>query len=88
MFRPHEERGVEAKFLSAVDKESAKNWSTEEVLSRWHTLHKGTMITQQYMMDGAVPDYLQPLLNAMVETYRQRLMDISWFMKELNENIA
>lgn len=71
-----------------IDEESAKSWSTEEVLIRWHTLHKGTMITQQYMMNGSVPDYLQPLLDATVETYRHRLMDISWFMRELNENIA
>lgn len=71
-----------------VDADAAKSWSTEEVLSRWHQLHKGTMITQQYMMNGNVPEYLQPLLDETVTTYRQRLMDISWFMKELNENIA
>ena len=31
---------------------------------------------------------LQPLLDTTVETYRQRLMGISWFLRELNENIA
>ena len=31
-----------------VDKDAAKSWSAEEILTRWHTLHKGTMITQQY----------------------------------------
>lgn len=71
-----------------VDTGTAAGWSTDEILSRWHQLHKGTMVTQQYMMNGNVPEYLQPLLEATVETYRQRLMDISWFMKELNENIA
>lgn len=71
-----------------IDAGKANSWSTEEVLMRWHQLHKGTMVTQQYMLNGFVPEYLQPLLEATVETYRQRLMDISWYMRELNENIA
>ncbi|WP_417506342.1 transposase [Marinomonas gallaica] len=71
-----------------IDGETAKNWTSDEVLQRWHSIHKGTMITQQYMLQGQVPNYLQPLLDATVESYRQRLMDISRFMKELNENIA
>ncbi|SBT18846.1 hypothetical protein MGA5115_03007 [Marinomonas gallaica] len=71
-----------------IDGETAKNWTADEVLQRWHSIHKGTMITQQYMLQGQVPDYLQPLLDATVESYRQRLMDISWFLRELNENIA
>ena len=71
-----------------IDHVTVESWTTEEVLTRWHAIHKGTMITQQYMLQGQVPDYLQPLLDATVETYRHRLMDISWFLRELNENIA
>mgnify|MGYP003624801948 CR=1 FL=1 len=29
-----------------VDSEKAKNWSTAEVLRRWHQLFKGTLLTQ------------------------------------------
>jgi len=71
-----------------IDHETAESWTTEDILIRWHAIHKGTMITQQYMLQGQVLDYLQPLLDTTVETYRQRLMDISWFLRELNENIA
>lgn len=63
-----------------VDADTAESWSTEEVLSRWHQLHKGTMLTQQYMMNGSIPEYLQSLLDETATTYRQRLMDISWFI--------
>ncbi len=31
-----------------VDEKQAKNWSTHEVLRRWHSLHKGTLFTQQF----------------------------------------
>ncbi|MGO1298030.1 MAG: transposase [Vibrio sp.] len=71
-----------------VDEDEAKNWSAMDVITRWHQLHKGTLITQQYEREGAVPEHLQPLLDSAVDTYRQRLMDISWFMRELNEPIA
>ncbi|SJL84727.1 transposase [Vibrio palustris] len=71
-----------------IDEETAKNWSAMDIITRWHQLHKGTLITQQYVQNGAVPEHLQPLLDATIETYRQRLIDISWFMRELNESIA
>ncbi|WP_095532905.1 transposase, partial [Vibrio palustris] len=71
-----------------IDEEAAKHWSTMDIVTRWHQLHKGTLITQQYVQNGAVPEHLQPLLDATIETYRQRLIDISWFMRELNESIA
>lgn len=71
-----------------INAEKAKKWTADDILIRWHQLHKGTLLTQQYMKDGHVPSHLQPFLDATIETYRQRLMDVSWFMRELNENIA
>ncbi|MFI8621599.1 transposase [Marinomonas sp. NPDC078689] len=71
-----------------IDSESAKNWSVVEVLERWHKLHKGTTFTQQYLLGGTLPAYVTSVVEAAAETYRARLTDISWFMKELNEPIA
>ena len=71
-----------------IDEDSARNWSTEEVLQRWHLLFKGTLLTQQYCRGEPLADYLQETLNNTVEEYRSRLMDISWFMRLLNESIA
>lgn len=71
-----------------VDEESAKNWSTMEVLKRWHRVHKGTLFTQQYMKGEVLPEYTLKLVETLADTYRHRLMDLSWFMKELNEPVA
>ncbi|MGB5998791.1 MAG: transposase [Marinomonas sp.] len=71
-----------------INQEEAKNWSTLEVLRRWHKLHKGTLFTQQYLKGEALHDFALTLVEASADTFRHRLMDISWFMKELNEPIA
>lgn len=71
-----------------VDEATAKVWTTSEVLERWHQLFKGTLITQQYCRGEKVPDYLISSLLETVEVYRNRLMDISWFMRLLNQSIA
>jgi hypothetical protein len=34
--------------LLCVDKELAENWSTEEVVRRWHQLYQGTLLSQKY----------------------------------------
>ena len=71
-----------------IDEISAKSWSTKEVLERWHQLFKGTLLTQQYCRDEGIADYLMSSLLETVEVYRNRLMDISWFMRLLNQSIA
>ncbi|MFT2111724.1 transposase [Marinomonas sp. 2405UD68-3] len=71
-----------------VDDKQAKIWFTHEVLKRWHSLHKGTLFTQQYSRGETMPAYAVELAERSAEAYRQRLSDISWFMRELNEPIA
>ncbi len=71
-----------------VDDKQEKNWSTHEVLKRWHSLHKGTLFTQQFARGDAMPEYAIELVERSAAIYRERLSDISWFMRELNEPIA
>lgn len=71
-----------------INQQKAVNWSTLDVLKRWHKLHKGTLFTQQYVRGESLPEYALALVEASAETFKNRLMDISWFMKELNEPIA
>jgi REP element-mobilizing transposase RayT len=71
-----------------VDENSATSWSTHEVIERWHKLFKGTLLTQQYLRGENMPEYLMTSLLETVEVYRERLMDISWFMRLLNQSIA
>lgn len=71
-----------------VDEESAKAWSMDEVLARWHQLFKGTLLTQQYCRGESQSKSLQKIVAETAQVYRTRLMDISWFMRILNETIA
>ncbi len=71
-----------------IDNEQAKSWSMHEVIVRWHQLFKGTLITQQYLRGEKLNKPMQKMLTDTAEVYRQRLQDISWFMRILNEDIA
>ena len=74
-----------------VDKDTALGWSIDEVLNRWHSLHKGTLLTQRYMQASEREKMGSAEIFTVEETaekYRQRLYDISWFMRHLNESIA
>ncbi|MGB0843088.1 MAG: transposase, partial [Pseudoalteromonas shioyasakiensis] len=68
--------------------DKAKQWSMNEVLERWHRLHKGTLLTQQYLNGDNLATPLVDMVNATAEIYRQRLIDVSWFMREINEKVA
>ncbi|MBL4942531.1 MAG: transposase [Colwellia sp.] len=71
-----------------VNQTLAKSWTTHEVVTRWHQLFKGTLITQQYLRGDELIEPLQKIVEETATIYRQRLMDISWFMRILNEDIA
>jgi len=71
-----------------VDIEQAALWTTKDVIERWHQLFKGTLITQQYLCGDELNEPMQIMLEQTAAIYRQRLTDISWFMRILNEHIA
>ncbi|WP_460753495.1 transposase, partial [Marinomonas epiphytica] len=71
-----------------INLQKVNAWSTMEVLRRWHKLHKGTTFTQQFVKGEALPEHTLALVEETANTYRNRLCDLSWFMKELNEPIA
>ena len=74
-----------------ADKVQANSWSNEEVLNRWHKLFAGTLLTQRFMREATREQMTEAELKTVSQTigiYRQRLFDISWFMRCLNEFIA
>ena len=74
-----------------VDRDEARAWTMPEVLHRWHTLHKGTLLTRQYMDEarrGEMSAVEIKTVEDIAQVYRERLYDISWFMRHLNEYIA
>ena len=71
-----------------VDRDKAESWSQEEVIDQWHQLFSGTMFSQRFMKGEELSKVQQTLLDESTEEWRERLMDISWFMRVLNESIA
>jgi REP element-mobilizing transposase RayT len=71
-----------------VDSEQVKNWTTLDVLSRWHTLFKGTLLTRKYQREQSLTKFEMAIVEETAQVYKQRLIDISWFMRALNEPIA
>ena len=71
-----------------INKDKAVNWSFDEVISRWHRLYKGNLISQTYVKNKSLLKSQMKLLTDTVALWRARLMDISRFMWVLNETIA
>ncbi|MCF6442934.1 transposase [Pseudoalteromonas luteoviolacea] len=71
-----------------VNRQQALGWSDNEVISRWYRLYKGSPIIDRYLHGDALSESEQLLVSELVEKWRARLYDISWFMKNLNEYIA
>ena len=71
-----------------VDRDKARDADAKEIVRRWHQLYKPKEASQKYI-NG---EYLEPhelnQIDVLIDTWRKRLHDISWFMKVLNENIA
>lgn len=71
-----------------VDIAEAESWSPDEVITRWHQVFNGTLFSQRHMRGEALNKVELKVLDKDIAIWRQRLMDISWFMRVLNEAIA
>jgi REP element-mobilizing transposase RayT len=73
-----------------IDDERAKKWTDEEVLNRWTQLFTGPLFVQRYLSEERTEMDVSQLagVSTWASTYRERLHDLSWFMRVLNESIA
>jgi hypothetical protein len=71
-----------------VDRETALHWSTNEVIERWRQLFKGSVLADRYLAGERFSRAEKAALDQLVEQWRDRLSDISWFMRCLNEFVA
>jgi len=71
-----------------INQEQAQKLSDNEVIERWMLLFHGNVLIQRYIKGEC---HSQGELDKVKETialWRERLSDISWFMRCLNESIA
>ena len=71
-----------------VKLDSSKDWSEHQVLERWLTLHKGPLIISRYRNGEILSLAEKETVSDIINVWRQRLQELSWFMKCLNEPIA
>ena len=71
-----------------VDAARAGEWSDDEVLRRWTSLFTGPLLVQRYRAGADLLPAERQAVTALAATYRERLADVSWFMRLLNEAIA
>nr|MBX2859561.1 transposase [Cellvibrionaceae bacterium] len=72
-----------------VDKARAEAWTREEVVERWLQLYKGSVLVDRWLQNPKAMDKASlEVVYALIEVWRERLYDISWFMRGVNETIA
>ncbi|WP_439136300.1 transposase, partial [Pseudomaricurvus sp.] len=67
---------------------SSDDWSDQDVVDRWLTLFKGPILVQRFRNGEALAQVERDTVSQILEVWRKRLQDLSWFMKCLNEPIA
>ena len=71
-----------------VDKQRAIEWTMDEVIARWYCLYNGNPVVDRYLAGTETDDATLLKVAEIVDSWRDRLFDISWFMRNLNETIA
>src|SRR5690606_31905295 len=71
-----------------IDHLKTKSWSKMEVAQRWFALFKGNKLLQKFIQNEDLNPIEKTAISALIELYRKRLADISWFMRCINEYIA
>jgi REP element-mobilizing transposase RayT len=71
-----------------VDQQRAESWSTDEVIAQWQKLHKLPLLVTRYVRGETTTRAENSAVDKLAQSWRERLIDISWFMRSLNEHLA
>jgi REP element-mobilizing transposase RayT len=71
-----------------VDCEQLAQWSDLEVMQRWCGLFRGPALVRRHLAGEAVSDAQMDTITRFATKWRERLGNISWFMRCMNEFIA
>ncbi len=70
-----------------VDKARALGWSRQEVVQRWASVFAVPKAVERWAA-GQAQEAEVEMVQVLIERWRTRLHDLSWFMKCLNESLA
>ncbi|MDP5254488.1 MULTISPECIES: transposase [unclassified Vibrio] len=71
-----------------VDQKQALTWSDQDVVKRWTSLYRAPPIIQRWLIQPSLPKEERFQVELIIERWRQQLMSISWFMRNINEYLA
>jgi REP element-mobilizing transposase RayT len=71
-----------------VDAAKAALWSYRDISDRWQILFRQPLLVERYLNEASSGEAENQVVETILETWRSRLCDISWFMRCLNEYIA
>jgi REP element-mobilizing transposase RayT len=71
-----------------VRSDLANGWTDRDVVTRWHSLFSGNLLSQRYLSREPLSEIQSELLHKDIAVWRNRLCDISWYMRVVNEAIA
>ena len=71
-----------------VDRDRANEGDAKEIVQRWHQMYKPKEVSQKFIDGEHLEPHERNQFDVLIETWRKRLYDISWFMKVLNEKTA
>lgn len=71
-----------------VDSEACKQASSKDIIRRWHQVYKGNALSHRFLDGESLEPHELNQVTVLIETWRSRLFNISWFMKVINERIA
>ena len=74
--------------LLELDPQASTQWTPEEVIERWTCLYKGPDLVRKWKAGRSLSEQEQKELYKLSVTWRERLTELSWFMKNLNQAIA
>lgn len=71
-----------------INPERIAQWSDKQVCEHWHRIYKGSELSRRLIQNVPLNHEEQSLLSDDIQRWRNQLIDISWFMRALNEPIA
>jgi len=71
-----------------IKADEVKQWTDEEVAKRWIQIFAGPLLIHQYLANTDLSSEERKCVAALLASWRERLADLSWFMRCINEPIA
>jgi len=71
-----------------VDEALNEKLSHEEICQRWCQLYSKPVLVERWQSKQSISEAENKVALAIIDNWRSRLADISWFMRCLNEFIA